>query len=105
MPEFVFKYLAANKHIFPKSELEFKNTKIPLDLYAAFKSFLLSQKDAFPNESTLPNLIDFEYDIRQQIKNILYRELNNKLSVAEGDEFIAEAIRVISTDKKPADYK
>lgn len=105
IPEFVFKYLAAGKFKTPKDLSTLKSMNLPLDLFTSFRDFLNSKKEDLGDINQLPDLNGFDYDIKQQIAILLFRNENTTKGLKQNDSFVETAIQIIQTNKKVEDYK
>ena len=104
LPEFVFKYLASSKSEISNSD-DIKMWKVPNEFYDGFKKFLLTQKDEFKDEASIPDLRQFEDEIKNQAGLVLQNPVNGAQVISENDNYIKEAIKLIKTNKKVEDYK
>ena len=104
LPEFVFKYLASSKSEISNSD-DIKMWKVPNEFYDGFKKFLLTQKDEFKDAAAIPDLRQFEDEIKNQAGLVLQNSTDGSKAIPENDNYMLQAIKLIKTNKKVEDYK
>lgn len=103
--EFVFRYVASHRVLFPKDYSLFQNMTMPKSLYSDFEAFLKENKKDLGDFEKLPPVVGFEKDIRQQIATLIYTKDVNWKATNQHDVFIDKAVKIISANKVVADYK
>ncbi len=105
IPEYTYKYVSANRGIIPKDHQSLANWSLPASYISGFEAFVQKESESFKDLKPGKIFLHFDNDVKTYMsKYVLDNEERKKYSI-NSDEYLTSAIKLISTNRSPQNYK